>query len=83
MNISIERRVRPNGEWLFSQGYSSLDAAKAACRHYRRAGYGCGSDRNMDFRIYHNDSLYLVNVQQSCWRLRWIPGNGKSRAEQA
>jgi hypothetical protein len=81
MSISIEFRQKPNGAWVFSSDYSSVDAAKTACREMRRIGPH--SYRDMDFRIYHNDTLFLVNEQTSSWRLRWIPGNGKSRAEQS
>jgi hypothetical protein len=81
MSISIEARV-PGGEWKYTAGYSSLDAAKAACCQMRKTGWG-SQRRTMDFRIYHNDLLYLVNAQDSGWRLRWLPGNGKCRQEQA
>jgi hypothetical protein len=85
MSISIEWRERPDGEWRFADGYSSLDAAKSACCDCRKIGNRRApvTRRDMDFRIYSNDRLYLVNAVNSSWRLRWIPGNGQSRAEQA
>ena len=84
MSISIERRMRPSvdGLWECTGGYSSIDAAKAACRYYRK-DYWSGNPRNVDFRIYQDDKLVLVSAIGSGHRLRWVPGNGKSRAEQA
>ena len=81
MSISIEARVDGN-EWKYTAGYSSLDAAKTACREMRKTGL-VGRISDMDFRIYYNDRLELVNVRESRWRLRWVPGNGKSRKDQS
>jgi hypothetical protein len=82
MSISIEARRLGEAEWKHTKGYSSLEAAKAACCAMRKTGFG--SQRlTMEFRIYHNDTLYLVNAPDCGWRLRWLPGNGKSRKEQA
>jgi hypothetical protein len=79
MSISIEYRNN-GGAWQYLAGFSSLDAAKTSCRELRKNGLH--GYHNMDFSIYHNDSLFLVNAQKSGWRLRWIPGSGMSRKEQ-
>jgi hypothetical protein len=81
MGITVEARVR-DGDWKFTAGYSSVDAAKTACRQMRKDD-GRVSYREIDFRIYDNDRLFFVNAVGSGWRLRWVPGNGKSRKEQS
>lgn len=79
MSVTIEVR-QPGKEWIYTAGFSSVQAAKDSCRELRKNGrHGY---HQLNFRIYENNKLVFVNDATSGWRLRWFPGNGKSRDEQ-